>query len=62
MRFDEHLIKVSNINWFNNDMGFTTCGYDGNVYFYDLFNHTGEKNKRNGEMDFQASEKGTRYN
>ena len=52
MRYDEHLIKVSNINWFNNDMGFTTCGYDGNVYFYDLFNHTGEKNKRNGEMDF----------
>jgi hypothetical protein len=42
-------------------MGFTTCGHDGNVYFYDLFVHTGEKNKRNGDMDYQASEKGTKY-
>jgi len=62
MRYDEHLIKVSNIDWFNNDMGFTTCGHDGNIYFYDLYTHTGEKNKRNGDMDYQASEKGTKYN
>ena len=27
-----------NIDWFANDMGFTTCGLDGNIYFYDLYN------------------------
>jgi hypothetical protein len=35
------------IDWFPNDMGFTTCGQDGNIYFYDLYSATevGERNR-----------------
>mmetsp|Transcript_20483 Transcript_20483/g.19455 ORF Transcript_20483/g.19455 Transcript_20483/m.19455 type:complete len:92 (+) Transcript_20483:1506-1781(+) len=28
--------KVRCIEWFEDDMGFTSCGNDGNVQFYDL--------------------------
>jgi WD40 repeat protein len=31
-----HVNKVRCIDWFENDTGFTSCGIDGNVYFYDL--------------------------
>jgi len=35
------------IDWFANDMGFTTCGQDGNIYFYDLYSgqDVGERNR-----------------
>jgi len=29
--------RIMSIDWFPNDMGFTTCGQDGNIYFYDLY-------------------------
>lgn len=32
-------------------MGFTSCGLDGNVYFYDLIQHK-ETNQRLNEKDF----------
>ena len=34
------------IDWFANDMGFTTCG-ETNIYFYDLYNsiEIGERNR-----------------
>jgi WD40 repeat protein len=32
--------KVCSIDWYENDMGFSTCGVDGNIYFFDLFVHT----------------------
>lgn len=38
MQFDAQ--KVACIDWYENDMGFTTCGLDGNIYFFDLFVHT----------------------
>jgi hypothetical protein len=38
-------------------MGFTTCGTDGNIFFYDLFSHLGDQKKRNTDMDFIAPEK-----
>lgn len=31
-----HVNRVRSIEWFEDDMGFTSCGQDGNVYFYDL--------------------------
>lgn len=39
--------RVMSIDWFANDMGFTTCGQDGNIYFYDLYSGTdvGERNR-----------------
>lgn len=30
-----HVNKVTSIDWFENDQGFTSCGHDGNIYFYD---------------------------
>ena len=40
------------IDWLANDMGFTTCGLDGNIYFYALFNPTltGPRNDREQEI------------
>jgi hypothetical protein len=54
--------KVCSIDWYENDMGFTTCGVDGNIYFFDLFVHTQEGKGRNTDMDYIAPDKGTRYN
>ena len=36
------------IDWFPNDMGFTSCGQDGAIYFYDLYSvkEIGERNKQ----------------
>ncbi len=38
------------IDWFSNDMGFTTCGQDGNIYFYDLYSGL-ETHERNRDKD-----------
>jgi len=47
MQFSDHTMRVMCIDWFQNDMGFTTCGQDGSIYFYDLFteNHTEARNR-----------------
>jgi len=47
MQFQGHMGRVMSIDWFPNDMGFTTCGQDGNIYFYDLYSATevGERNR-----------------
>jgi len=53
MQFIGHSQRVRCIDWFENDMGISTCGQDGNIYFYDLFTHSNDNgNKRNQEYDF----------
>ena len=37
MMFTGHNGRIMSIDWFHNDMGFTTCGVDGNIYFYNLY-------------------------
>jgi len=48
MKFQGHMGRIMSIDWFQNDMGFTTCGQDGNIYFYDLYSGTdvGERNRQ----------------
>lgn len=46
-----HVNKVRCIDWWENDMGFTSCGQDGNVYFYDLI-YQKENQQRLSEKDF----------
>ncbi len=43
--------KVRSIDWWENDMGFTSCGLDGNVYFYDLI-YQKDFGQRLSEKDF----------
>ena len=47
MQFQGHMQRIMSIDWFANDMGFTTCGQDGNIYFYDLYSgqDVGERNR-----------------
>ena len=42
MKFTGHMGKIMSIDWFQNDMGFATCGLDGNIYFYDLYSAAGD--------------------
>ena len=37
MQFSGHTKRIMGIDWFANDMGFTTCAQDGSIYFYDLY-------------------------
>ena len=37
MTWTGHTGRVMGICWREDDMGFTTCGLDGNIYFYDLY-------------------------
>lgn len=46
MMFVGHVSRVMSIAWFDNDMGFASCGQDGNIYFFDLY-QPGEPGKRN---------------
>lgn len=46
-----HSNKVRSIDWFEDDMGFASCGMDGNCYFYDLTMQK-ETQTRNSERDF----------
>lgn len=41
------------IDWFDDDMGFTSCGIDGNVFFYELQMQK-ELNTRNSDKDFNV--------
>ena len=47
MKFTGHPGRIMCIDWFPNDMGFTTCGQDGNIYFYELYSgqDVGERNR-----------------
>lgn len=36
MQCKGHNNKVRCIDWYEDDMGFTSCGMDNNVFFYDL--------------------------
>ena len=46
-----HVNRVRCIDWFENDTGFTSCGIDGNVYYYDLIVQK-ETLQRLNEKDF----------
>ena len=50
MQFVGHMGRIMSIDWFANDMGFVTCGQDGNIFFYDLFTGQGD-GERNRQMD-----------
>ena len=59
MMFTGHVQRVRCIDWFENDLGFTTCCLGGNIYFYDLHQH--QKNLkaigvRNNEKDYNKKE------
>lgn len=59
MMFVGHVQRVRCIDWFENDLGFTTCCLGGNIYFYDLNQH--QKNMkaigaRNTEKDYNKKE------
>ena len=41
--FDGPREIIRQLSWFENDLGFTTCAQDGNVYFWDLYNNQVEK-------------------
>lgn len=58
MQFTGHVSRVRCIDWFENDLGFTTCGNDGNVYFYDLYKPSQVKDpgKRNTDKDFNKKD------
>lgn len=47
--FDGHPQKIKCIDWFDNDLGFSTCAEDGAVFFWDLYNYTGLGNKKPGD-------------
>ena len=58
MQFQGHLSRVQSIDWFENDLGFTSCGQDGNIYFYDNLHQLGEKTgSRNTNMDYKRDVK-----
>ena len=47
-----HLNRVSSLDWFENDLGLTSCGLDGSIYFYDNLYQIGEKvGSRNTNKD-----------
>ena len=46
MQFQDHTQRVMCIDWFHNDMGFSTCGQDGQIYFYDLYTEENESRNR----------------
>jgi len=46
-----HNAKVRCIDWYEDDMGFTSCGMDGFCFFYDL-QLLKETANRNSEKDF----------
>ena len=58
MQFTGHVSRVRCIDWFENDLGFTTCGNDGNVYFYDLYKpgQLKDPGKRNTDKDFNKKD------
>ena len=51
MQFQGHMARIMSIDWYGNDMGFTTCGQDGNIYFYDLYTNGPDVGDRNRTKD-----------
>ena len=51
--------KVRCIDWFENDDGFTSCGIDGNAYFYDMVKLREDNGVRNSDHDF--NQKGVQF-
>ena len=56
----DHTMRVMCIDWFHNDMGFTTCGQDGSIYFYDLYTCTDSQGARNHEKEI-TRQKGFKF-
>ena len=56
MQFVGHVNKVRAIDWFPNDMGFASCGLDGNIYFFDLYAYDRDAGKRHIDKDFNKKE------
>jgi WD40 repeat protein len=52
MQYIGHTNRVRSIAWFENDMGFASTGWDGNIYFYDLYGSVKDMQKRNDEFDY----------
>lgn len=44
-----HTQVVRSINWFENDMTFSSTGLDGNIYFFDLMGEPGKRNQEKYE-------------
>jgi len=56
--FDGHPTAIKEIDWFENDLGFTTCANEA-VFFWDLYNYTieqkpNEDKKRHPDTDFNV--------
>ena len=47
------------IDWFHNDMGFSTCGQDGMIYFYEL--HKAEANAPRNDRDHEFSKRDVKF-
>jgi len=59
MKFSQnHNKSINCVDWFENDMGFASCGDDGYIYFVDLF--TGRPGEKRN-MTHSHNEKNTRY-
>jgi WD40 repeat protein len=59
MQFTGHVQRIRCIDWFENDLGFTTCCSGGNIYFYDLNQYAKmikEPGKRNNEKDYNKKD------
>lgn len=59
MIFQGHVQRVRCIDWFENDLGFTTCCLGGNIYFYDLHQYYKDLKKmgsRNTDKDYTKKE------
>ena len=59
MQCKGHTREVRCIDWFDDDMGFTSCGIDGNAYFYDLVKLKEDGGTRNSDHDF--NQKGVQF-
>ena len=59
LMFTGHADKVRCIEWFENDLGFTTCCMGGHIHFYDLHQHKKNlkaKGERDNDKDFIKKE------
>lgn len=58
MQCKGHNGKVRCIDWWDDDMGFTSCAWDGSCYFFDLI-----KQKEDGSrlLDYDFSKKSVNF-
>ena len=45
MQIKGHNGKIRCIDWWDDDMGFTSCAQDGTCYFFDLIKYRDEMNR-----------------